>query len=241
MWTFEGFYTRAAKEYIKTRDRRLFTIVGVILSIVIAAVSIPMAIALGEGDATLTIVLLSVYFGVILVVDTVLLLCGKRAPKCYIRVTNYGLEGYDSNGNFSFSFYNLAPIEYGEEFIVLRKRVVLQKELLRSGDWEELKTLLEKVEDELLSDDPMYQVDAPEAEFYAATVVSKRIFKKFVGWVQARTSEFHYFVTFVLESGEEVEYEVSVEMFETLLEGQSGTLVVVGDMFFDFGEGESVE
>lgn len=50
-----------------------------------------------------------------------------------------------------------------------------------------------------------------------------------------------YFITFLLETGEERELSLSQEMFEKIEEGQESTLVLLNDMFFDFGEGEPIE
>ena len=49
-----------------------------------------------------------------------------------------------------------------------------------------------------------------------------------------------YYATFRLETGEEIEYKISEELFFTLTEGEEGTLVTVNGNFFDFGSGEEI-
>ena len=110
------------------------------------------------------------------------------------------------------------------------------------GDWEELKLLLKKVEESLETDNPMYQIEETEAQFFDATVKTKRIYKKFVGGVSVTTpvSIFQYFATFKLDNEEEVEYEIGQELYEKIAEGQIGTLVILNGNFFAFGDGEDI-
>ena len=54
-------------------------------------------------------------------------------------------------------------------------------------------------------------------------------------------SAFEYFATFVLENGEEIEYQIGQEWYEKIGKEQTGTLVVVNGNFFGFGDGEYVE
>lgn len=49
-----------------------------------------------------------------------------------------------------------------------------------------------------------------------------------------------YYATFLLETGEQIEYKISEELFFTLKEGEEGTLVTVNGNFFDFGNGEEI-
>ena len=44
--------------------------------------------------------------------------------------------------------------------------------------FEKLKALLKKVEESLDTDEPMYQIEEPETEFFEATVKEKRIYEK---------------------------------------------------------------
>ena len=83
----------------------------------------------------------------------------------------------------------------------------------------------------------------PEYAFFNAKVVGAR---KYVynqmDWsmpmLPAQVDE--YYATFRLETGEEIEYKISEELFFTLTEGEEGTLVTVNGNFFDFGSGEEM-
>ena len=111
------------------------------------------------------------------------------------------------------------------------------------GDWEELKLLLKRVEESLESDNPMYQIEEPEMQFFEATVKEKRIYQKFVAGVSVTTpvSLFQYFATFQLENDEEVEYEIGQQWYEKIEKEQIGQLVLVNGNFFSFSEGEDIE
>ena len=130
----------------------------------------------------------------------------------------------------SIPFYKFDSIEYHDDFIWIADNYALQKGLLVQGSWEELLTVLKKIEDSLY------------AEFFDARVGTKRIYEKFVTGVSLATPVglFEYFVTFILENDEKVEYEVSKEWYEKIEEGAKGTLVIVGGTFFAFGDGEDV-
>ena len=160
-----------------------------------------------------------------------------------IEIKNDGIQ-FVENGQFiPLPFYKIDPIEYYDEFIVLCNRVVLQKELLVKGDWEELKILLKKVEESLATDNPMYQIEEPDTQFFVATVKEKRIYQKFVTGVSVGTpiGLFQYFATFQFENDEEIEYEIGQEWYEKIEKGQTGQLVLVNGNFFSFGEGEDFE
>ena len=45
---------------------------------------------------------------------------------------------------------------------------------------------------------------------------------------------FEYYVTFTLDSGEEIEYQVGRELYDQIVEGQMDSLVLVGGSFFAF-------
>ena len=47
-------------------------------------------------------------------------------------------------------------------------------------------------------------------------------------------------VTFLTDDGERVEYEVPEDVYVTLTEDQTGTLVILNGKFFAFGDGEEV-
>jgi hypothetical protein len=83
----------------------------------------------------------------------------------------------------------------------------------------------------------------PEYKFFHAKVIGARkyVYNKFA-WsmpmLPAQVDE--YYATFRLETGEEIEYKISEELFFTLTEGEEGTLVTVNGNFFDFGSGEEM-
>ena len=83
----------------------------------------------------------------------------------------------------------------------------------------------------------------PEYAFINAKVVGARkyVYQK-MDWsmpmLPAQVDE--YYATFLLETGEEIEYKVPEELFFTLVEGEEGTLVTVNGNFFDFGSGEEI-
>ena len=239
MWVFKGCYTGDAKAYRQAKEKKQMAVLMAVFSIVIMAIGIPMAIFLGEGDPILTAIFVCVDLGVALVVDLALAFCSKRDFGSEIKITNDGFEISSFDGNISFPFYKIAPVEYYDQFIVVRGKVVLQKELLCEGEWEELKNTLKRIEESLDTEEPIYQLESPETEFFDAVVCSKRIFKSFSGWVQAPTSELHYFASFKLPSGDVQEYEIGRELYESVSEGQRGTLVVVNGSFFAFGDGEN--
>lgn len=101
---------------------------------------------------------------------------------------------------------------------------------------------MKKVEDSLSTDEPIYRIEEPKCEFFSATVVSKRIYKKFVAGtsVKAPVSEFHYFVTFALPDGKQMEFDVGKKLFDGVTEEDAGTLTTVNGNFFGFyGEKKS--
>ena len=80
----------------------------------------------------------------------------------------------------------------------------------------------------------MYQIDEPLTEVFSATIKAKRIFKSFVGEVRSPRSVLEYYVTFTLDGGEDIEYQVGRESYDQVIEGQKGSLVLVGGSFFTF-------
>ena len=237
MWVFKGCYTGDAKAYRQAKEKKSIGVLMTVFSIVIMAIGIPMAIFLGEGDPTLTAILLCTGIGAMLAVDCILAFCYKRNFSLEIRITNDGFEIFGIGGNIAFPFYKIAPVEYYDEFIVVRGKVVLQKDLLCEGDWDELKNTLKRIEKSLDTEEPIYQLESPETDFFDAVVCSKRIFKSFSGWVQAPTSKLHYFASFRLPSGDVQEYEIGQELYESISEGERGILVLVNGSFFAFSDG----
>lgn len=84
-------------------------------------------------------------------------------------------------------------------------------------------------------------IEEPETEFLQAKALRKRVHIYYTNYLNLSRSVTEYYITFLLENGEEKEYALSQEMFEKIEEGQESTLVLLNGMFFDFGEGESVD
>lgn len=84
-------------------------------------------------------------------------------------------------------------------------------------------------------------IKEPETEFLQAKALRKRVHIYYTNYLNLSRSVTEYYITFLLENGEEKEYALSQEMFEKIEEGQESTLVLLNGMFFDFGEGESVD
>lgn len=88
--------------------------------------------------------------------------------------------------------------------------------------------------------EPEEDVSAPEGEFRRATVAAKNAEIVYTSR-SARQPEHHIAYTVVFRIGaEEERYEVDREVFESLYEGQTSTLVTVNGIFFDFGEGKDI-
>lgn len=237
-WLFEGVYTgearRRAQKIRKKEAIILFSILSVILLINCVLFSL-----LDESTMVRILCLCGSFVG-ILIAALASFLYYQYLPKSKIEITNDGFQFIEGGFTRSLPFYKIAPIEYEEEFIVVCNRLVLQKQLLAQGDWEELKRILKKVEASLDSDEPMFQIEEPEMQCFRATVKAKRIYEKFVNGVSwaAPVGVFQYFATFQLEDGEELEYEISQERYEELEEGETGDLALIGGNFFAFGDGE---
>ena len=83
-------------------------------------------------------------------------------------------------------------------------------------------------------------IETPEPEFFEAKALRKRVHIYYASELNIPKSVTEYYITFLLENGEEKEYSLSKEMFEKIEEGQESTLVLLNKLFFDFGEGKSV-
>lgn len=239
MWLFKGRHTGKAREYIKQKEKRTYLIISSILSICILIFFCIMAII--ETDFVYIAVWLGTGAALVVLIDLAFFLLYKfTQPKSTIEITNDSVNIHDLFGNFSYVFYKIGTIEYYDGFIVLGKIHVLQKELLIQGSWEELIALLKRIEESLKTDDPMYQIGSPQAEFFTARVVEKRVDERFERGVsvKAPVGVYHYFVIFELENCSRAEYEVSKEFFEKMEVDQIGTLVTMSGNFFDFGDGE---
>lgn len=84
--------------------------------------------------------------------------------------------------------------------------------------------------------------EIPETQFVRATVLSKRVYRAYDYHVAPGVAEsnLYFFILFRKENGEEVEFSVPQELFEKTEEGQSATLVTIGNSFIDFGDGEEM-
>lgn len=243
MWTFKGKYTGEAKDYIRQRDKKMFWITGGIIFALFMAVGGGLAVYAPD----MAVLSWSLSAGMIVLFGLALFLIYLLSkPKCEIEITNDGMRGYYNGRNFDYTFFRLDGFEYRDGFIVVKQRkfvvCVLQRELLTGGDWEQLLDTLKDIQARADSDDPVFQIDEPQTEFVAATVVSKRLYTHYEqnGLLQLPETVTRFFVTFAPQGGESVEFEVSKEMYDGVGEGQEGTLVTVGGNFFDFGDGEDV-
>lgn len=240
MWAFKGEYSGEAKARMQQLKNKGIKALAIGASSASAFAFLMMAIMMSDGELWAILTFLG---GGILTIALVNLVCwieSRRAPKCDVEIKNDGVYFCEGGSMRSFVFYKIQEIEYYDEFVVLKPHVVLQKELLIEGDWDELISLLKRVEESLDTDDPMYQIDEPETEFFEATVKSKRVYKRFDG-IQMVHSVYQHFATFALANGEEIEYEIGEELYEKISEGEAGTLVLISGRFFSFGNGEPVE
>ena len=84
-------------------------------------------------------------------------------------------------------------------------------------------------------------IQEPKTEFFEAKALKKRIYIYYEDPIRKPRSVTQYFITFLLETGEEKEFSLPQEFFEKIDEGQESTLVLVNGRFFDFSEGETIE
>jgi hypothetical protein len=239
-WVFQGTYSGEAKEYVKIPLKKEYTFYAWSFSIVLTVALLMIEIFMNHGeDKVLTIFYLCFIVISVALLNVILWTTYRRDPKCNIKIENDGLYVF-KDGNFrGVQFYKLDPIEYHDDFIGVCGAYALQKDLLVEGSWEELQTLIKKIEESLDTDAPIYQLE-DETECIQATVQSKRIYEKFVPGVSLATpvGVYQYWIAFTLEKGETVEYEVSQEWYEKLQEGATGTLVVTNGVFFTFDDEE---
>lgn len=246
MWAFQGKYTGEVKLQLQAKKKKEFKIFAWCIGVFILVMLIVPVVALGFDD-----------IGAIAIIDGFVLIMGaalflilyfyySREPKCDIKIDNGGFSVRSSEANYSFAFYNIQEMEFCDDFIVVKPQVnakiILQKELLVQGDWDELKDFLKKVEDSLETEDPVFQIDEPETECFTATVKDKRIYERFVTGVSMATpvGKFEYYGTFVLENGEEREFSLGQEWFEKLEAGKTGSLILINGNFFAFDDGEEI-
>ena len=248
MWSFSGIYTGDAKAYIREKQKKEIKLwaIGLIIMSLIGSGMI-LAAFLKDNPTQAIAASIITFFFLLIICGLGLFLEYRKVPKCAIKIQNDGFEIYTSGKWCPLPFYKITEINEYDDFIAVedisRFKIALQKNLLVEGDWEELKAFLKKVEESLETDEPMYQMEEPFTEYFESTVKSKRIYERFVNGVSWTTpvGRFQYFVTFLLENGEEREYEVEPDTYEKMEDGQTGLLVLVNGNFFAFGDGEEIE
>ena len=80
----------------------------------------------------------------------------------------------------------------------------------------------------------------PEYEFVKARVLTKKASSYYASFRQPKRID-ECKVVFLTETGEEKEFFVSKEFYQSIEENQEGTLVTVNGNFFDFGDGQEIE
>ena len=246
MWVFKGKYTGEAKKYIQKNKKRQFIVSSLVFSIAILLIFTGLT-GLCNGELNLILIVMSI--AVIMIVLTVLLsfLEYRRAPKCEIIIDNDDFQVRHSGSFISVAFYRIQEIDKYDDYIVIKSSgmgkggFVLQKELLIEGEWDDLNAFLEKIEEGINTDEPIYQIEEPTAEFFEATVKSKRIYKRFVGDARQLRSIYECFATFDLGNGNEIEYKIPSELYVEIEQGQTGMLVLIDGRFNYFGAGEDIE
>ena len=78
---------------------------------------------------------------------------------------------------------------------------------------------------------------APEPVGYPARVVELRIDDNSA---RSRTYKPTFTAVFLTDDGERLTYEVPEDVYVSLSEDQTGTLVILNGKFFDFGDGEDI-
>ncbi len=72
-----------------------------------------------------------------------------------------------------------------------------------------------------------------------ARVIGKRTELSYKG-IKIPEHSIVYIVSFLTDKGETKEYSVTEDIYNSLFEHDTGTLVTINDNFFDFGKGESI-
>ena len=80
----------------------------------------------------------------------------------------------------------------------------------------------------------------PEYEFHQARVVERKKLVYYAG-VKMPQQVVECKVSFCLENGEIITYQIRGDIFDKIEDNQQGTLVTVNGNFFDFGDGEDIE
>lgn len=79
----------------------------------------------------------------------------------------------------------------------------------------------------------------PEPVGIGARVISKRTEISYKG-IKIPEHSIVYIVSFLTDKGETKEYSVTEDIYNSLSEQDTGTLVTINNNFFDFGKGESI-
>ena len=250
MWVFKGEYTGEARAYITEKlkkEAKLLLIIGLVISVLSTVL---MGVLFGMfKDASGVVILCTGVLVTFILIAMISRAREKMMPKCLLKIENDGISVFEGGRWNSLAFYKIQEIIFlddGDSIAIeneKRMKVALQKELLVEGDWEELKTVLRKIEESLNTDEPIYQLEEPSGEYYEATVIYKRIYERFISKVSAKApvGEFVYFVTFRLDSGEEIELAVGQANYEKIQTEQTGTLVLMNGNFFAFDSEEDAE
>ena len=81
----------------------------------------------------------------------------------------------------------------------------------------------------------------PEPIAYPSRVVDMRVLLGNVGGHKRPKTGTSFLVTFLTDDGQRMEFPVPEELYVTLNVDQTGTLVILNEGFFDFGDGEDAE
>ena len=81
----------------------------------------------------------------------------------------------------------------------------------------------------------------PEPIAYPARVVDMKVLLGNVGGHKRPKTGTSFLVTFLTDDGARMEFPVPEELYVTLNVDQTGTLVILNEGFFDFGDGEDAE
>ena len=80
----------------------------------------------------------------------------------------------------------------------------------------------------------------PETKIIGARVIDKRIADGTTGSYKMPKYNMVLLVTFLTDDGDTVEYEVNKEVYERVYVDQTGDLLTINEVFFDFGDGEEI-
>ena len=131
----------------------------------------------------------------------------------------------------------MTTIEYIIIFTILGAPVIWFIAVAASG----IKGRKKVQEEQEIYEEEVFSAPDPEPVAYPARVVSKRVEGAHVGGVKSPAYKVFFLVTFLTDSGETLEFSVDEDMFSSLCEHQTGTLITIDGNFFDFGDGEEIE